>query len=98
MGSNLELKEGRIPKTSRSYASVLFRIKGSIAGKDVTIAISPAEDKNYITPKIANQLVIPESNIIEKLHCLKKYEIIDLQLNIGDYTCISQFSIQFHID
>lgn len=45
--------EGKFPETSRNYASVLFS-KGSIAGKDVIIAISPAEDKKYITPKIAN--------------------------------------------
>lgn len=62
----------------------------------VFIAISPVEDKNYIKPKIANQLVIPESNIIGKFHCYnnKKYEIINLQLDIGDYTFISQFSFK----
>ena len=58
MEFNLELKEGRFPKTSCSYALVLFKIKGSIVGKDVTIAISLSEDKNYVTPKISNQLVI----------------------------------------
>ena len=74
----------------------LLKVKGSIAGKDVTIAISPAEEKNYINPKIANQLVIPESNIIEKLEFFdkKKYDITNLQLNIGDYTFISQFTMK----
>lgn len=53
-----------------------------------------------LSPKIkiivANQLVISESNIIEKLdHWGKKqYDITDLQLNIRDDTFISQFSIQ----
>jgi len=44
---------------------VLFRVKGSIVGKYVTIAISQAEDKNYIKSKIENQLVVPDSNIIK---------------------------------
>jgi len=65
-------------------------------GKYVTIATSSVEDKNYIKPQITNQLVILESNIIKKLHCFdnKKYDITSLQLNIGDYTFISQFSVQ----
>ena len=91
-----EVKEGRFPETKYNYALVLFRIKGSIAGKDVTIAISPAENKNYIKPKIANQLVFSKSNIIEKRDCYdnKIYDITNLQLNIRDYTFISRFSVQ----
>jgi len=75
---------------------MLFRIKGSIAVKYITITISPAKDKNYIKPKIANQLVIPESNIIEKLDCYneKNYDITKLQLNIRDYTFISRYLVQ----
>lgn len=65
--SKLEMKKRRFPKTSRNYDSVLFIIKVSIAGKDVSIAISLAEDKIFIKLKIATQLVILESNIIEKL-------------------------------
>lgn len=92
---NTEIKAGRFPKTKYNYVSVLFRNKGSIAEKDVTIAISPTKDKNYINPKIENQLVIPK-NIIKKLDCYnnKKYELTNLQLNIRDYTFISQFSVQ----
>jgi len=72
MASKTKLKGGRFSETSIGYAKILFKIKGTIAGKDVTIAISPTEDKNYITPKITNQLVVPESNIIGKFVCLKK--------------------------
>lgn len=38
--------EGKFLETSCTYVLVLFRIKGSIAGKYATIAISHAEDKN----------------------------------------------------
>lgn len=56
---------------------VLFIIKGTLAGKDVTICISPVEDKSYINPKLRNQLVISESNVIEKLDVWdkKQYDI-----------------------
>jgi hypothetical protein len=46
---------------------VLFRIKGTLVGKDIIISISPTQDKNYVSTKCANQLVIPESNIIETI-------------------------------
>ena len=77
MTSKSELNEGRFLETLPIDAKVLFKIKGTLARKDVTIAISPVEDKNYINPKIANQLVILESNIAEKLHFFdkKKYDI-----------------------
>ena len=40
--------------------------------------------------------MIPESNICERLDFWnnKKYEISNLQLNIGDYTCVLQFIIK----
>jgi hypothetical protein len=40
--------------------------------------------------------LIPESNIIEKLDFwdIKQYDISDLQLNIGDYTFVSQFTVK----
>jgi len=49
-----------------------------------------------INQRIANQLVIPKSNISEKVDCFDKkhYNITNLQLNIEDYTFTSQFSIQ----
>ena len=75
---------------------MLFKIKGTLAGKYVTISSSPSEDKNDINPKIANHLVIAELNIIEKIYFFdkKQYEITNLQLNIGDYTFISKFLVQ----
>lgn len=54
MESNLEMKEGRFSETSYNYASILFRIKGSLLGKDVTISISVPKDKKYIKRKIFN--------------------------------------------
>jgi hypothetical protein len=40
--------------------------------------------------------VIPESNIIETIDSMyeKQYDISNLQLSIGDYTFVSQFTIK----
>jgi hypothetical protein len=40
--------------------------------------------------------LIPESNIIEKINSWneKEYDISNLQLNIGDYTFVSQFVVR----
>lgn len=75
---------------------MLFRIKRTLAGKHVIISISPAENKNYINSKLTNQLVNPEANIIKKVDRWnkKQYGITNLQLNIGDYTFISKFSVR----
>jgi len=51
---------------------VLFRIKGTPAGKDITISIALAESNNYISLEFANQLMVSESNIIEKLDLWNK--------------------------
>ena len=56
MESNSKIKEGRFLETLPIDAKVLFKFKGTLVGKDVTIAISPTEDKNDVNPKIANQL------------------------------------------
>ena len=47
------MKQKRFLETIPIDAKVLFKIKGTLAGKDVIIAISPAKEKNYINPKIA---------------------------------------------
>ena len=92
------MKAIRFLETAPRDGKALFNIKGTLAGKDVIISISPTENANYITPKIANQLVIPESNITEKLELdlfrNKIYDIANLQLNIEDYTFVLQFSVQ----
>ena len=67
MEPNIEMKAKRFLETLPRDSKALSNIKGTLAGKDVIISISLAEDTNYITPKIANQLVILESNITEKL-------------------------------
>jgi hypothetical protein len=40
--------------------------------------------------------VIPESNIIETINSMgeKQYDINNLQLSIGDYTFVSQFTVK----
>jgi hypothetical protein len=61
-------EKGRFPKTlGKNFASVLLRVKGTLGGRDITISIAPTERNNYVTPEFANQLVIPESNISEKI-------------------------------
>jgi hypothetical protein len=74
---------------------VLLRVKGTLGGKDITTSIAPTERNNYVTPEFVNQLVIPESNIIEKIGLWneKQYDISNLQLNIGDYTFVSPFTV-----
>ena len=87
MGSNSE-KQGRFPSNLKNYDSVLFQIKGTIRGKGITIYISLGERNNYISDEFSNQLVIPRTNISERLDFSnnKEYAISDLQWNIGDYT------------
>ncbi len=65
-------EKGRFSATSFDYASVLFRIKGTSAGKDINISIALAESNNYISLEFANQLMAYESNIIEKLDLWNK--------------------------
>jgi len=93
MESNKEKR--RFHKTSGIFASMLLRVKGTLGGKDITIFVSPTRCNNYISIELANRLAIPESNIIEKLDLWneKQYDITNLQLNIGDYTGVSQFIV-----
>jgi len=39
------------------------QIKGRIGGKYIIISIAPTKNNNYISDKLPNQLVIPQSNI-----------------------------------
>ena len=66
MDFNVEKKE-KFPITLQTNVAILFRIKGTLAGKDITISIAPAESNNYIGTEFANHLVILESNIGESL-------------------------------
>ena len=83
MDFNIEKKQN-FPITLQKNVSILFRIKGTLAGKDITISIAPAERNNYINTEFANLLVIHESNIREELEFwdLKQIEISVLQLNV----------------
>ena len=46
------------------FVPTLIRIKGSLVGKEVLISIDLNQKDNYVSTERANQLVIPESNII----------------------------------
>jgi len=74
--------------------SVLLRTKGELVRKDI-IYIDPTKHKNYVNIQCANQLFTHESNIFEKINSWKekKNGIRNLQLNIGDYTFVSQFVV-----
>ena len=91
---NVEKKE-KFPIILQRNVSILFRIKGTLVGKDTTISIAPAESNNYISIEFANYLVIPKSNIGERLHFWdrKQFEISGLQLNVGDYMVTSKFIV-----
>ena len=39
---------------------MLFQIKGTIRGKDITISISPGERNNYISDEFTKELAISE--------------------------------------
>ena len=89
-------KQGSFPCTSKTCISMLFQIKGTIRGKDITISTAPIERNNYISVDLDNEIAISYSNIGERLGLwnTKEYEISNLQLNIGDYTCVSQFLVK----
>ena len=74
MDFNIEKKQN-FPITLQKNVAILFRIKGTLAGKDITISIAPAERNNYISTEFANHLVIPESNIREELDFLDKNKL-----------------------
>ena len=48
MDFNIEKKQN-FPITLQKNVAILFRIKGTLAGKDIPISISPAERNNYIS-------------------------------------------------
>lgn len=88
-------------KTFSKCVSAPFKIKGSLAGKDIIISIDPTQDNNYVSTECANELVIPKSNIIETMDSMsnKQYGINNVQLSIEDYTFISQFTVKtFYFD
>jgi hypothetical protein len=74
---------------------MLLRVKGTLRGKDITISIATTKCNNYVSTKFTNQLVIPMSNITEKIGLWnkKQYDISNLQLNVGDYTFVSPMAI-----
>ena len=94
MDFNVEKKE-KFLITSKRNVAILFRIKGTLAGKDITISIALVESNNYISTEFANHLLILESNIGEELDFWdkKQFEIRGLQLNVGEYMVTSKFIV-----
>ena len=88
-------KKDWFPITLKINVTILFTIKGTLAEKDITIYIAPAESNNYISIEFANHLVIPKSNIGEEIDFWdkKQIEICGLQLNVGDYMVTSKFIV-----
>ena len=91
MDFNIENKEN-FPMTLQRNVAILFRIRGTLAWKDITISIALDESNNYISTEFANHLVIPESNIGERLDFwdMKQFEINGLQLKVGEYMVTSK--------
>lgn len=61
-------------------------LKGSIQGREVNIIISLDYKETYINIDLANQLLIPEPNIIEKKDI---FQIKELRVKIDEYEYIS---------
>ena len=94
MDFNVEKKE-KFRITSKRNVAILFRIKGTLARKDITISIAPTESSNYISTEFTNHLMILESNINERLDFWdkKQFEISVLQLNVEEYMVTPKFTV-----
>ena len=85
-------------KFSKSYLEVginILKLERPIQGKGICIAICPTKKENLISDGLENELLIPESSIVEKRYCYdaKQYEIMNLQLTINEYKFPSQFNV-----
>ena len=65
-------------------------LKGNIQGREVNIVISLDYNANYMNIDLANQLLIPETNIIRKEDY---FRIKELQVTMDEYEYISQFYV-----
>ena len=85
----------RFLKTYSKVVNALLEMKSTIQGKGISIVICPTIKENYISNSSKNQLLIPESSVIEKRYTYgdKQYEIIDLQLTIDEYKFTSQLNV-----
>ena len=94
MDFNVEKKE-KFYITSKRNVSILFKIRGTFAGKDIAISTAPAKNNNYISTEFSNHLMILESNIDERLDFWdrKQFEISGLQLNVEQYMVASKFIV-----
>ena len=55
---------------------MLFQIKRTIRGKDITISIALVERNNYISIEFANELAISKSNIGERLDFCVDFSLV----------------------
>ena len=90
MDSN-KMKEGRFFYEGCPIVCYgFFTLKGSMQGREVNIIINLNYNENYISIDLANQLLIPQQNIIEKKDI---FQIKELQVTIDEYDYISQFYV-----
>ena len=85
----------RFPKTYSVVAVNILKLEGSIQEKGIFIAICPTKKENLSSNGLTNQLLIPESSIVEKRYNYdaKQYEFTNLQLAINEYKFTSQFNV-----
>jgi hypothetical protein len=50
----------------------LLKFKGTIQGRDISIAFCPNDMENYISVHMDNQLLIHKSSVIENINSLDK--------------------------
>ena len=56
----------KFPKTYLEVVVNILKLEGSIQGKGICIAICPTKKENLISDGLTNQLLIPESSVVEK--------------------------------
>ena len=83
------------PKTYSEVVINILKLEGSIQGKGIYIAICPTKKENLITDDLTDQLLNPESSIVENRYNYnaKQYEITSLQLTKNENKLTSQFNV-----
>ena len=69
----------RFPKSYSKVVNYLLKLEGTIQGKSIIIAICPTIEKNHISNNLANQLLVSDSNLIEKRYILMVISNMKLQ-------------------
>jgi hypothetical protein len=92
----MDFKEGIFSgKNHLTRCIELLTFRGNIQEKEVSIHICPDKKKNHISIDLANQLIIPLTNVIETKDFFfgNQYDIKDLPLTLEDYKLVSNFEV-----